>query len=568
MTVLTQSCVINFSLLKQCMRVMPLKIFLWCSVVLQVAVALTGDNVCRRVETSSETVQYVIQEPVTYRLYTWCLKMPPRCSKYSTVMKERIKSKIQINNNTIEECCEGHVELSGICVTECNPTECPNMLCKTENSLVKCKCRSGFMGYKCNKPCLYGFWGEGCFDKCECNGEQCDAATGDCLKPLFVTTTTTSQTSETPPTTNSGQSHKTNIPTSTSSLQKTYVSKTDKNDYTQDAYPDLDPTGMPPSASQEDFPATLLPAPEDEIILLYPSSKAPTPSGLEKLRDNIASLSSTTESSITSGSIPRPPKSEDTLEKLDDVVRHTLFTKDSEFGSKNENDLTERFPIKSTTDHESQHSTSRFPFNINPNTDSTTHSSNQKYKYPDDWNKMEDKHYQNKNDNDFDNNLQMTNGARNFTDFNRNGLNTNEIQKDMGARNSEEKLSSSDMTINSSLVKAKRQRGAFDLLDFNSLLILLSLAATIILSFVLILVSVVRCNRLKAEASVTYDDTVNCENPIRTGHYSTPGQPIFFCPAFTNSYAIELAQELREAQYDHPKSSCCLNEPLYAELKY
>ncbi|XP_039280553.1 uncharacterized protein LOC111044510 isoform X1 [Nilaparvata lugens] len=566
---MSQSCLINFSLLKQCIRVMPLKIFVWCCVLLQIAAALTGDNVCRRVETSSETVQYVIQEPVTYRLYTWCLKMPPRCSKYSTIMKERIKSKIQINNNTIEECCEGHVELSGICVTECNSTECPNMLCKTEDSLVKCKCRSGFMGYKCNKPCLYGFWGDGCFDKCECNGESCDAATGDCLK----TTTTTSQTSETPPTTNSGQSPKTNIPTSTLSEQKTSVSKTDKNDYTQDVYPDLslDPTGMPPAVSQqEDFPATLLPAPEDEIILLYPSSRAQTPGGLQKIRDNIASLSvsSTTESSIfTSDSIPRPPKSEDTLEKLDDVVRHTLFTKDSEFGSKNENDLTEKFHIKSTTDHGPNQSTSRFPFNINPNTDSTTHSSNQKHKYSDDWDKMGEKRYQNKNDNDFDNNLQISNGATNYTDF-KNGLNTNEIQKDMGARNSEEKLSSSDMTINSSLVKAKRQRGAFDLLDFNSLLILLSLAATIILSFILIIVSVVRCNRLKAEASVTYDDTVNCDNSIRTGHYSTPGQPIFFCPAFSNSYAIELAQELREAQYDHPKSSCCLNEPLYAELKY
>lgn len=31
-----------------------------------------------------------LQEPATFRSYTWCLKVPPRCSKYTVVMRERI----------------------------------------------------------------------------------------------------------------------------------------------------------------------------------------------------------------------------------------------------------------------------------------------------------------------------------------------------------------------------------------------------------------------------------------------------------------------------------------------
>ena len=40
------------------------------------------------------TMRVVVKEPVQVKTYTWCLKMPPRCTKYKVEMRDRLKIQV------------------------------------------------------------------------------------------------------------------------------------------------------------------------------------------------------------------------------------------------------------------------------------------------------------------------------------------------------------------------------------------------------------------------------------------------------------------------------------------
>jgi hypothetical protein len=40
------------------------------------------------------TLRVVVKEPVQVKTYTWCLKIPPRCTKYKVEMRDRLKLQV------------------------------------------------------------------------------------------------------------------------------------------------------------------------------------------------------------------------------------------------------------------------------------------------------------------------------------------------------------------------------------------------------------------------------------------------------------------------------------------
>ncbi|KAK9511093.1 hypothetical protein O3M35_005725 [Rhynocoris fuscipes] len=166
----------------------------------------TGNHTCTGVVKHSVTVRVNVTEPVTYRTYTWCLKVPPRCSKYTVQLKDRVKIHTEMHNRTITVCCKGYVEMDYKCVPACPPqTECPNMHCNRTNH---CYCTPGYQGLYCNYPCDRGFWGTDCKKTCDCPvGFTCHHLTGDCMiddRPASKSrrTTTTTAATFSPETTN------------------------------------------------------------------------------------------------------------------------------------------------------------------------------------------------------------------------------------------------------------------------------------------------------------------------------------------------------------------------------
>jgi hypothetical protein len=43
-------------------------------------------------------MRVVVKEPMQVKTYTWCVKVPPRCTKYKTEMRDKFK--IQVRNST------------------------------------------------------------------------------------------------------------------------------------------------------------------------------------------------------------------------------------------------------------------------------------------------------------------------------------------------------------------------------------------------------------------------------------------------------------------------------------
>uniref|UniRef100_A0A8W8J330 Uncharacterized protein n=1 Tax=Magallana gigas TaxID=29159 RepID=A0A8W8J330_MAGGI len=62
------------------------------------------------------------------------------------------------DENGMDVCCSGYIfnKTSGLCD----------------------KCPPGYTGYNCNYVCLYPYYGEDCFMKCECTAEMCDFVSG------------------------------------------------------------------------------------------------------------------------------------------------------------------------------------------------------------------------------------------------------------------------------------------------------------------------------------------------------------------------------------------------------
>uniref|UniRef100_A0A1B6DJA0 EMI domain-containing protein n=1 Tax=Clastoptera arizonana TaxID=38151 RepID=A0A1B6DJA0_9HEMI len=166
-------------------------VWTWIFVIINfISPICTQNNTCHKTESYKVDVRVPVREPVTYRSYTWCLKVPPRCSKYTVQYRERLTYETEVRTRVVTECCPGFVQLYSKCVTNC--TDCSNMFCNTTTN--HCTCLPGFQGNHCNESCEDGKWGDNCSEICTCRvDEECNKATGYCSpKPTKDTQSTLS----------------------------------------------------------------------------------------------------------------------------------------------------------------------------------------------------------------------------------------------------------------------------------------------------------------------------------------------------------------------------------------
>lgn len=133
---------------------------------------------CHKRETYTVTLRVVVKEPLQVRTYTWCLKVPPRCTKYKVEMRDRIKIQTEVRERVVDVCCAGYA--SDRTETQCLPVcdGCLHGVCATPDT---CSCEPGYTGDRCDTECPEGLWGPTCGLQCQCrNGAACNHISGDC----------------------------------------------------------------------------------------------------------------------------------------------------------------------------------------------------------------------------------------------------------------------------------------------------------------------------------------------------------------------------------------------------
>lgn len=144
---------------------------------------LSAENVCIEQvnKTNTLNITYIQQKDV--RVYTWCVRIPPRCPKFVTklVTKWRTENVTRVVNKP--HCCKGFKhDGEGHCQAICK------VPCGTHGTCVQpdiCECEPGFSGELCDVVgCPGGNWGPNCGHTCPClNGGRCEPHTGRCMCP-------------------------------------------------------------------------------------------------------------------------------------------------------------------------------------------------------------------------------------------------------------------------------------------------------------------------------------------------------------------------------------------------
>ncbi|XP_045446874.1 mucin-5AC-like [Melitaea cinxia] len=139
---------------------------LWCVVTMLVivivteVVALSGPNVCTVQQKYNITKRVKYRAPMSIRTYEWCFSMPPRCSKWSTEMRDLTRLETEVRIAEVAVCCPGYKMKDVSCVPIC-----PN----------------GKTGQGCTQDCPPNKWGPNCVNNCtECVNGECDPSTGEC----------------------------------------------------------------------------------------------------------------------------------------------------------------------------------------------------------------------------------------------------------------------------------------------------------------------------------------------------------------------------------------------------
>nr|CAD7427863.1 unnamed protein product [Timema monikensis] len=147
----------------------------WCEA------ELSGEHICPKEETYTVTMRVNVKEPVTIKTYTWCFRIPPRCSKYKVEMRDKFKVQQEKRTRWATACCPGYApdKTESVCVPVCS-TEggCLHGRCESPEF---CTCEPGYVGERCDTECISGMFGQECSKPCECdNNSTCHHVTGQC----------------------------------------------------------------------------------------------------------------------------------------------------------------------------------------------------------------------------------------------------------------------------------------------------------------------------------------------------------------------------------------------------
>ncbi|XP_062526214.1 uncharacterized protein LOC101740249 isoform X3 [Bombyx mori] len=128
--------------------------------VLLEVVSLSGPNVCIVKQKYNITKRVKYRAPMSVRTYVWCFSMPPRCSNWTTEMRDLTKLQTEEKTAEVAVCCQGYKMKDGSCVPIC-----PN----------------GKTGPGCSEDCLSNKWGPNCVNDCEpCDHGTCSPVDGTC----------------------------------------------------------------------------------------------------------------------------------------------------------------------------------------------------------------------------------------------------------------------------------------------------------------------------------------------------------------------------------------------------
>ncbi|XP_063619163.1 mucin-2-like isoform X1 [Cydia splendana] len=122
---------------------------------------LNGDHVCMVQQKYNITKRVKYRAPMSVRTYEWCFSMPPRCSKWSTEMRDLTRLETEERTAEVAVCCPGYKMKDVSCVPVCPP---------------------GKTGNGCSEDCPKNKWGPNCVNECKRCTEHgtCSAVTGEC----------------------------------------------------------------------------------------------------------------------------------------------------------------------------------------------------------------------------------------------------------------------------------------------------------------------------------------------------------------------------------------------------
>ncbi|KAM3956765.1 nimrod A [Aphomia sociella] len=153
-----------------CVSVSPRTIStkIWCVVAVVTAAllvevaTLNGANVCMVKQKYNITKRVKYRAPMSVRTYEWCFNMPPRCSKWSTEMRDLTRLETEERTAEVAICCPGYKMQDISCIPIC-----PN----------------GKTGPKCSDDCPINKWGPNCIHDCkDCSDHgSCSPVTGECV---------------------------------------------------------------------------------------------------------------------------------------------------------------------------------------------------------------------------------------------------------------------------------------------------------------------------------------------------------------------------------------------------
>lgn len=112
------------------------------------ATILRGPNVCNGLETYTSFVDVSYTKAYQVRTHTFCLSIPPRCTRYKIAYRTAMKRQSRTETRSVSVCCSGYtrVPAGDRCVPLCSQ-DCVHGTCVRPD---QCHCEDGYSGPSCN----------------------------------------------------------------------------------------------------------------------------------------------------------------------------------------------------------------------------------------------------------------------------------------------------------------------------------------------------------------------------------------------------------------------------------